>query len=217
MKPVRWRFKALRTSLLFLLTSVEVAACAHITFESVDTWNKPWYQRWFTKDDGIHYYRPKPYLLITETKTEKPGSTAAAPTTTTKSCVAEIKYLPDYTQEYVMVPHYWLGSVAMKPALTDGWNLTNFDSTVDTKIPETINAFASLAKSIAPSGIMSSASTNKKALAVAGTPLHPGLYQIVPSGYGVGVGPEVFTAPAEVCDTLTALPLQPKPSGTPAP
>jgi hypothetical protein len=198
------------------MASVEISACAHITFESVDTWNKPWYQRWFVRDDGIHYYRPKPYILLTETKTEKPGAAAGAPPTTTRSCVVDIKYLPDYTQEYVMIPHYLLGSVAMKPALTDGWNLTNFDSTVDAKIPDTINAFASLAKSISPLGMLSAAST-VRAVAAAGVPLHPGLYEIVPSGDGLAVGSPVFTAPAEACDTLTASSPQSKPSASPTP
>lgn len=136
----------------------------------------------------------------------------------TTSCVAEIKYLPDYTQEYIMIPHYWLGSVAMKPTLADGWNLTNFDSTVDTKIPETINALASMAKSIAPSGVVSAAKPAPQAELITGyNQLHPGLYEVVPSGYGVGVGPAVFTAPAEVCDTLGAAPVQPKATPTPAP
>ena len=94
--------------------------------------------------------------------------------TITKTCVVDIKYLPDYSKEYVMIPHYWLGSVALKPTLTDGWNLTNFDSTVDTKIPDFINSLAGLAKTSA---------------SIAGAPvggggpalnaLHPGLYPIV--------------------------------------
>ena len=29
--------------------------CAHITFESKDKWDKPFYERWFSESDGIHY------------------------------------------------------------------------------------------------------------------------------------------------------------------
>ena len=62
--------------------------------------------------DGIHYYRPKPYVLVTETQAAADAGPLA--------CV-EIKYLPDYSQEYVIVPHYWIGSVALsQPLLTDG-------------------------------------------------------------------------------------------------
>ena len=34
--------------------------------------------------------------------------------------------------------------LTFKPTLENGWNLTAFDSTVDTKIPETINALAGM-------------------------------------------------------------------------
>jgi hypothetical protein len=61
-----------------------------------------------------------------------------------KGCTPSIEYLPDYSQEYIIQPHYWLGTLTFKPTLDKGWNLTAYDSTVDTKIPETINALAGL-------------------------------------------------------------------------
>ncbi|MGH7779263.1 MAG: hypothetical protein ACREQR_05510 [Candidatus Binataceae bacterium] len=201
------RFSLLRAAVLISMVSVGLSACAHITFQSVDAWNKPWYTRWFAQSDGIHYYRPKPYLLLTVTTTEKTGAPPAS-TTTSNACVAEIEYLPDYGQEYVMVPHYWLGSVAMKPTLTDGWNLTAFDSTVDTKIPDTITALAGLAKSIAPSGTVSAAASTGG--------LAPGLYPIVQKGDSLALGDYVFTAPGVACQSLVAAPPPAKATPTPS-
>src|SRR5579872_4257899 len=200
-------------SVVLIMLSLQSFACAHITFESVDTWNKPWYERWFAQSDGIRYYRPKPYLLVTETVTEKTGG-APGGGTASESCVAEVKYLPDYSREYVMIPHYWLGSVAMKPTLADGWNLTNFDSTVDTKIPETINALAALSKSVAPNGIapLTALETLKGESLIEeqkNPSLSPGLYEIVQShgdGLALDTNSPVFYAPGKICKTLTAPP-----------
>ncbi len=179
------------------------AGCAHLTFQSAAVHNEPWYQRWFAESDGIHYYRPKPYVLITETLATKDASA---------SCVVDIKYLPDYSQEYVIVPHYWVGSVALKPTLADGWNLTNLDSTVDTKVPETLNAFAALMTAV-PKAAVSAASTTKETAGaeVAGN-VRPGMYPMEPDGdrLTIDIDHPVFQAKGSVCTTLTATPAPPK-------
>ncbi len=71
---------------LLICAAATAAGCAHLTFQSAAVHNEPWYQRWFAESDGIHYYRPKPYILITETQATKDASA---------SCVVDIKYLPD--------------------------------------------------------------------------------------------------------------------------
>jgi hypothetical protein len=207
------RFRRNYIFILVAIASVGTWGCAHLTFETVQQWREPWYKRWISGDDGIHYYRPKPYLLVTESLTEKPRAAGGKPEKT-ESCVAEIKYLPDYTQEYVIVPHYWLGSVALKPTLADGWNLTNFDSTVDTKVPETITAFANLAKAAAPGGVTSLGAGLKVTPAPPSGNVSPGLYAIVPSGNGLALDTEhpVFVAKGTICSTLTA----PQPTKTPS-
>ena len=198
--------------------------CAHLTFETEAVRQESWFDRWFVeKDDGIHYYRPKPYLLVTESITEKPAAGGAAGGKT-ESCVADVKYLPDYTQEYVIIPHYWLGSVALKPTLTDGWNLTNFDSTVDTKIPETITAFANLAKAAAPGGVGALGTEVQIQNPTLGN-VSPGLYAIVPSGNGLALDTDspVFVAKGTICSSLTAPAPKPQqqpqknPGGNPSP
>ncbi len=221
MNSIQRRFAIIRVLVLVTMASFELAACAHLTFETEQQWQQPWYVRWFAKSDGIHYYRPKPYLLVTESITEKTAASgtgggaagqASAAGQTTESCVAEIKYLPDYTQESVIIPHYWLGSVALKPTLTDGWNLTNFDSTVDTKIPETITAIANLAKAVQPSGL--AIYGGRQAPPPGG--LRPGLYAIVPSdsgGLALDTASPVFQATGTVCERLMAVA---KPAPSPA-
>lgn len=188
-----------------LCASIAAAGCAHLTFQSAAVRDEPWYQRWFAKSDGIHYYRPKPYVLITETKATKD---------TPETCVIDIKYLPDYSQEYVIVPHYWVGSVALKPTLTDGWNLTNFDSTVDTKVPETLNAFAAIMKSAPPAGLPMVARPEEEAGNV-----RPGLYPMEPDGdrLTIDIDHPVFEAKGSACATLTAASPPPKPSTTTPP
>ena len=101
--------------------------CAHLDIHKVDNRKDP-------DEYGLRFYRSRPYLLVTLSD---------------KGCTATFEYLPDYSQEYILHPHCWLGSLSLKPTLKDGWNLTAFDSTVDTKIPETINAFAGVMKNVA--------------------------------------------------------------------
>jgi hypothetical protein len=185
------------------------AGCAHLTFQSAAVHNEAWYQRWFSQSDGIHYYRPRPYILITETKAANDPQ---------PSCVVDIKYLPDYSQEYVIIPHYWIGSVALKPTLTDGWNLTNFDSTVDTKVPETLNAFAALMKAVPQSAVSPAVKTENVTGPAPTGNVRPGLYPMEPDGdrLTIDVDHPVFQAKGSVCATLSAAPAPaPKPPTTP--
>lgn len=195
-----------RALLICAAAAAAAAGCAHLTFQSAAVHNEPWYQRWFAKSDGIHYYRPKPYVLITETQAIKDAGA---------SCVVDIKYLPDYSQEYVIVPHYWIGSVALKPTLADGWNLTNLDSTVDTKVPETLNAFAALMTAV-PKGAVAAAVPSEKIEEAAGN-VRPGMYPMEPDGdrLTIDVDHPVFQAKGSVCLTLTATPAPPKAPTTP--
>ncbi len=59
-------------------------------------------------DNGIRYYRPKPYLLVTPADA------------TGRMVKLEVKYLPDYNEEYSIHPK---GRKPPAVALKDGWNL----------------------------------------------------------------------------------------------
>jgi|OpeIllAssembly_1097287.scaffolds.fasta_scaffold858273_1 nitrogen fixation protein len=88
---------------------------------------------------GLRFNRPSPYLLTVETK---------------DGCAHSIVYLPDPEEVYAIQVHSALGSVDAKVTLENGWNVTTFGQTTDSKIPETITAVTGLltaaTKSAAP-------------------------------------------------------------------
>jgi len=117
----------------------------------------------------------------------------------------------------------------LKPTLTDGWNLTAFDSSVDTKIPETITAVANLAQ--AATKAATAGMTGRMAVSreekekkieeyLKQRTLSPGLYAIVgrKDGGGLALDTEepVFQAKGTICKKLTAV-AKPAPSPTPSP
>ncbi len=112
------------------------------------------------KDEGLHFFRPQPYLLL-----------AASP----NGCTFEVKYLPDYDNEYVMIIHSGFGAVTFNPTLDGGWNLTGLNTTVDSKTNETITALGSLVGSTLPSVIGKGA---PKTGPTVDKGLHPGLYKL---------------------------------------
>jgi hypothetical protein len=81
---------------------------------------------------GIRFYRPAPYVLVEPVAAEGGSAPGAVK--------VSIIWLPDYTQQYVIEAKPGLGSVSFNPTLTDGWNLTGFDATVDSKTAELLTA-----------------------------------------------------------------------------
>jgi hypothetical protein len=104
---------------------VVVAGCSTVEVKPFDG----------TYKDGLRFYRPEPYLLVTK---DKDGNLQSA-----------IVYLPNKKDEYVVRAVPRLGTVDMKVALEGGWNLTSLGATIDTKIPETITALSGLAQAAA--------------------------------------------------------------------
>jgi len=114
------------------------------------------------KTSGILFYRPRPYLMVTEAPPPKEqegsgGSSLShldmnsqdkAGPPATQQLSVQIVWLPDYSQEFEIQAHPGLGSVTMNPTLKDGWNLASLSATVDSKTAELITAAAGLAKAI---------------------------------------------------------------------
>ncbi len=127
-------------SLLFILC----ASCAHVEVSRL------------LKDSdykqGIRFYRPRPYL---------------ARALSDKGCTDTLVWLPDKSQEYVIVAHSGLGSIDSKVSLENGWNLTSYGEVRDSKIPETITAL---------SGLLTAAA-GVKAKGTPQTTCLPGLYR----------------------------------------
>ncbi len=80
-----------------------------------------------SKDAGVHFYRPAPFLHIGKAK---------------EGFVMQIVMLPDLTKEYVVTWKSGMGSVSPKFSLEDGWNLVSFDSSVDSKLAEVLESTA---------------------------------------------------------------------------
>jgi hypothetical protein len=91
-------------------------------------------------DSDIHFYEPRPYLLI---------SAAVKPDAAGKSqpdVTTQIIWLPDHTRRYkVKIKPGW-GTVDGSVKLVNGWMLDSLGSKMDSKIPETITAVSGLIK-----------------------------------------------------------------------
>ena len=124
---------------IFLLSLMIICSCAKVTVSPVDQ-NSPY-------SEGIRFYRPHPYLLVTE-KLASQGRTLEG----------NIIYLPQMKEEYVIDVKSGIGKVDAKFKLEHGWRLTDFGEVRDSKAPEMIEAFSDLlpemndlfVKSIAP-------------------------------------------------------------------
>lgn len=135
---------------LFLAT---VTGCANVTVKPVANSFGSKGVALEANEAGVRFYRPTPYVWITRTQPsdkvnvvtveEKKGEK------TTKSTVsldtepgysATIVVLPDFSQEYIIQWNAGIGSVNPHFELSDGWNLKAFDSKVETKTAENIQA-----------------------------------------------------------------------------
>ncbi len=98
-------------------------SCAVVTVKKVtpDNVNTP----------GVRYYRPYPYLLVTNQSEYK------------------VIYLPKMDEEYSVSTSPGFGSAGASCKLVDGWNLTEYSDKLDSKVPETISAVSGLLKEAA--------------------------------------------------------------------
>ena len=74
-----------------------------------------------TYTEGIRFYRSRPYLLVARNAD--------------KGLAAQLVYLPDKTQEYVVKQRPGIGSSDLSVTLEGGWNLTALGHKLDTKVP----------------------------------------------------------------------------------
>jgi len=122
-------------------------------------------------ENGIPYYLPKPYLLITknltplvekttEKKDDKGNTTAiehkVEPVTTNNekgdSYSFQIIYLPDLTQKYGLEIQSRTGTIKTNVTLIDGWKLVGINLDADAKTSDIIKAVGELIPSI-PKGM----------------------------------------------------------------
>lgn len=92
-------------------------------------------------DQGIRYYRPKPYLLISALQKD----TTASPDYVSIT----LDYLPDFSEEYAIDVRPGLGIADVSIGLQDGWNLVSINQKLDSQTDENIKATSELLKSFA--------------------------------------------------------------------
>ena len=86
--------------------------------------------------DGILYYSPQPYILVTQSiDPKKPNNIVR---------IARIIYLPDFTNKHYIIAKPGSGTFDGNITLADGWNLTAIGQKSDAKVPETISAISSI-------------------------------------------------------------------------
>ena len=103
---------------------------------------------------GVRFYRPQPYLLVTDAK---------------GAIETSIVYLPKVSEEYALRVRPGFNGVDAKAAFDQGWNLTSLGDARTNGAAEILTAVGGLARS---------AAALEGALAEPSAPLAPGLYAI---------------------------------------
>ena len=123
-----------------------VAGCARVDITKISP-DHPY-------QGGIRFYRPHPYLWVTK---DKDGSLKGT-----------IHWLPNKNEEYVIKVKSGVGTAETKFTLENGWNLTQFGETRDSKTPEMIEALSGSLKDV-----------TEVFKILRNEELHPGLYLFV--------------------------------------
>lgn len=150
------------TYYLYLVVLLVLAGCASTVTVVKDKDN----------EDGIPFYLPKPYLLITKnlpsvgtklTTTTERKQDGTATTVTVNEPVPygseeakkgdlfsfQIIYLPDLAERYRLKIKSGTGTIDTTITLVDGWKFTGLNLKADAKTSETIQAVGSAFKSVA--------------------------------------------------------------------
>lgn len=122
------------------------------------------------EDEGIRYYRPKPYLLISALQKD----TTASPDYVSIT----LDYLPDFSEEYSINVRPGLGIADVNVGLQDGWNLVSLNQKLDSQTDENIKATGELLKSIVGLASPNSGSAQASTRPIVQVPAHN-----VPLGY----------------------------------
>jgi hypothetical protein len=131
--------------------------------------------------EGIRFYRPYPYLLISEelvgdskqVKQDKPDK-ADKPDKPLKPMLQyKVIWLPDLSQEYAIRVQAGLGTVDFKPTFEEGWKLVGLDAKLDSKTKEIIEAASGLIEKGVkiPTGLKAPEKTEKE--------LESGIYRFI--------------------------------------
>lgn len=131
MSPPAWRMRGFGYALILLSLTTIVPGCTpKIIVRQHPT----------ADDQGIRYYRPKPYLLISALSKDANASADYVSIT--------LDYLPDFAEEYSISVKPGLGVADVSIGLEDGWNLVSINQKLDSQTDETIKATGELLKAV---------------------------------------------------------------------
>jgi hypothetical protein len=172
-----------------LVTVLLLVGCAHIEIRPLTKEEREDPDK-ASKLNGVRFFRSSPYLLVRQTGNDG-------------SCDVTIVYYQNVDEPYIIIPHQGIGSITYNPTLTDGWNLTGFSGTVDSKVPEMITAVTGLVAAGVAAAVPSAPAApaaagvtkagkdvpriafDNTAISV-GQPLEPGMYKMTFGKDGVG-------------------------------
>lgn len=132
--------------LILMVVIFVTAGCARVEVTNISS-DHPY-------REGIRFYRPYPYLWVTK---DKGGDLKGT-----------IHWLPNKNEEYVIKVKSGIGSVDTKFTLENGWNLTEFGETRDSKTSEMMEALSGSLKEVTE--ILKTPRNGE---------LHPGLYMFI--------------------------------------
>lgn len=101
-------------------------------------------------DPGIRFYRPKPYLLLAPAATNSGNSRSPASVMSSDGEMVsiELRYLPDFEEEYSLDVRTGWGAANVKIELQDGWNLVTLNQELDSKVDKNLSALADVIKAV---------------------------------------------------------------------
>ncbi|RYE89626.1 MAG: hypothetical protein EOO37_04675 [Cytophagaceae bacterium] len=144
---------------------------------------------------GIRYWRPAPFLLVSEGGKTPEDAKAIASLKADGLLTYQIIYLPDPTENYAIKYHGGLGTADLTFKLVNGWNLTEVNTKTDSKIPETITAVSGLLTAVA--GVIAKKAATERVNDNGEAPLTPGLYRILLEGDAITLRRSVLTVASE--------------------
>jgi hypothetical protein len=107
---------------LFILIVFLLFGCANIKVVKIDDHNQ--------NQKGLRFYRPHPYLVIGRDKND--------------ALTGQILWLPNLKEEYAIVSTPGIGDTDLKVTLENGWNLTQYGESIETRLPEMIGELGDL-------------------------------------------------------------------------
>jgi hypothetical protein len=146
-----------RNAWLFLAAAL-LGACAAVTVKPCPTTG-------CTDSEGVRFYRPAHYALVTYIVNEMKVPIGND---------VKLIVLPDPAKEFVIQRRSGFGSASVNATLTDGWNLTAFGASADAKISELVTALTGAGLFGQPSPAMMPPTVAPTGLSL----IQPGLYPL---------------------------------------